>query len=129
MQKSNKNYYAIFGREMVSNNVFTTANKNNMSTYGLAQYVQTHPGTCGQDRDSTATTHDPYTLRPRQNGRHFADDISKCICLNENVWIPIKISLKFDPKGPINNIPGVVQIMAWRRPGDKPFSESMMVSS
>ena len=33
------------------------------------------------------------TLRPRQNGRHFADDIFKCIFLNENVWIPIKISL------------------------------------
>ena len=24
------------------------------------------------------------TLRPRQNGRHFADDIFKCIFLNEN---------------------------------------------
>ena len=67
------------------------------------------------------------TLRPRQNGRHFADDISKCIFLNENVWIPIKISMKFVPKGPINNIPALVQIMAWRRPGDKPLSEPMMV--
>ena len=67
------------------------------------------------------------TLRPRQNGRHFADDIFKCIILNENVWIPIKISLEFVPKGPINNIPALVQIMAWRRPGDKPLSEPMMV--
>ena len=25
------------------------------------------------------------TLRPRQNGRHFADDIFKCIFMNENV--------------------------------------------
>ena len=68
------------------------------------------------------------TLRPRQNGRHFADDIFKCIFLNENVWIPAKISMKFVPKGPINNIPALVQIMAWRRPGDKPLSEPMMVS-
>ena len=68
------------------------------------------------------------TLRPRQNGRHFADDIFKCIFLNENVWIPIEISLKFVPKGPITNIPALVQIMAWRRPGDKPLSEPMMVS-
>ena len=68
------------------------------------------------------------TLRPRQNGRHFADDIFKCIFLNENVWISIKISLKFVPKGPINNIPALVQIMAWRRPGDKPLSEPMMVN-
>ena len=66
-------------------------------------------------------------LRPRQNGRHFADDIFKCIFLNENVWIPIKISMKFVSKGPINSIPALVQIMAWRRPGDKPLSEPMMV--
>ena len=45
----------------------------------------------------------------------FPDDIFKCIFLNENVWISIKISLKFVPKGPINNIPALVQIMAWRR--------------
>ena len=68
------------------------------------------------------------TLRPIQNGRHFADDIFKCIFLNENVWIPIKISLKFVPKGTINNIPALVQTMGWRRPGDKPLSEPIMVS-
>ena len=67
------------------------------------------------------------TLRPRQNGRHFADDIFKCIFLNENVWIPIKISLKFVPQCTINNIPALIQIMAWRRPCDKPLSGPMMV--
>ena len=69
------------------------------------------------------------TLRPRQNGRHFPDDIFKWIFLNENVWISINISLKFVPMGPINNIPTLVQVMAWRRPGDKPLSEPMMVRS
>ena len=68
------------------------------------------------------------TLRPRPNSRHFADDIFKCIFVIENVWIPIIISLKFVPKGLINNIPALVQIMAWRRSGDKPLSEPMMVS-
>ena len=68
------------------------------------------------------------TLRPRQNGRHFADAIFKCNFLNENVWIPIKTSLKFVPKGQINNIPALTQIMAWRRSGDEPLSEPMMVS-
>ena len=68
------------------------------------------------------------TLRLWQNGRHFADDIFKGIFWNENVWIPIKFSLKFVPKGPINNIPALVQIMAWRRPDDKPLSEPMIVS-
>ena len=36
------------------------------------------------------------------------------------------ISLKFFPKGPINNIPALVQIMAWRRVCDKPLSEPML---
>ena len=65
----------------------------------------------------------------KMHGRHFPDDIFKCIFLNENVWISIKISLKFVPKGWINNIPALVQIMAWRRPGDKPLSEPIMVIS
>ena len=56
------------------------------------------------------------TLKPRKNGRHFAD-IFKCIFMNENAWISIEISLKFVPKGPINNITALVQIMAWCRPG------------
>ena len=68
------------------------------------------------------------TLRPRQNGRRFADDNFKRIFLNENVRISMKVSLKFVPKGRINNIPALVPIMAWRRPGDKPLSEPMMVS-
>ena len=68
------------------------------------------------------------TLRPRQNWRHFPDDIFKCILLNENGGIPIKISLKFVPKVPINNIQALVKIMAWCRPGDKPVCELMMVS-
>ena len=67
------------------------------------------------------------TLRPRQNDRHFPDDIFKWIFLNENTWISINISLKLVPTGPINNISTLVQAMAWRRPGDKPLSEPMMV--
>ena len=67
------------------------------------------------------------TLRPRQNGRHFADDTFKCIFLNENVWIVSKISLNFDPKGSIDDITALVQIMAWRLIGDKPLSEPMLI--
>ena len=67
------------------------------------------------------------TLRARQNGHHFPDDIFKWIFLNGSVWISINISLKFVPMGPINNIPTLVRVMAWRRPGDKPLSEPMMV--
>ena len=68
------------------------------------------------------------TSRPRQNDRHFADGIFKCIFLNENVRISMTISLEFVPKGLINNNPAMVRTMAWRRSGDKPLSEPMMVS-
>ena len=54
------------------------------------------------------------------------EDIFKCNLLDENVWISIEISLNFVPEGPINNIPALVQIMARRRPGDKPLSEAML---
>ena len=42
--------------------------------------------------------------------------------------ISIKISLEFVSKGPINNIPALVQMMAGLQPGDKPLSEPMMIS-
>ena len=57
---------------------------------------------------------DINTLRPRQNGRYFADNIFKCIFLNENARISLKISLTCVPKVRINNIPALVQKMAWR---------------
>ena len=67
------------------------------------------------------------TLRPRQNGRHFADDTFKRIFIESNVRNSINISLKFVPKGRIHNITSLVRIMAWCRPGDKPLSEHMLV--
>ena len=70
-----------------------------------------------------------YHIEAETRGRHFADDTFKCIFFNENVGITIKISLKFVPNGPINNIPTVVQIMAWRHPGDKPLSEPMITDA
>ena len=69
------------------------------------------------------------TLRLRRNGRHFPDYIFKCIFLNQNESTLLKISLKFFvPMIWINNIPALVQIMAWRQPCDKPLSEPMLVS-
>ena len=44
-----------------------------------------HSGWWRGDLDNTGLDID--TLRPRQNGRHFADNIFRCILLNENVWI------------------------------------------
>ena len=68
------------------------------------------------------------TLRPRQNVHHFADDTLKRISLNKNYTITIEISLNSVPKRPINNVPSLVQIMAWCRPGGKPLSEPMVVT-
>ena len=59
---------------------------------------------------------------------HFPDDILRCIFLNENVMIWINFSSEFIVNGLIDNIPSlVVQIMAWRTPGDKPLSEPLMI--
>ena len=68
-------------------------------------------------------------LKPGQNGHHLADDIFKCIFVNENVWIVIKISLNFVLHGPFNIIAALDQVMAWRRSGAKLVSETMMISS
>ena len=66
--------------------------------------------------DTYVTTHSIFnTLRPRQHGRNFADDISMFILLNEHAWL-----------SRITNIPVMVQIIGWRWPCDKPLSEPMM---
>ena len=57
---------------------------------------------------------------------NLADNIFKCIFLNENDRIPIQISLKFVPRSLIDNKPALVQVMAWRRTGGKPLSEPML---
>ena len=59
--------------------------------------------------------------------------ISQTTHSNALSWIKIyefwlKISRQFVPQGPINNIPALVPIVAWRRQGDKPLSEPMMTS-
>ena len=56
----------------------------------------------------------------------LADDISKCIFLNENINIMIQISLKLVPRSPIDNKPALDQVMAWRQTCDKPLPETMM---
>ena len=58
----------------------------------------------------------------------LADYIFKCIFLNGNGRISIQISLKFVPRSTIDNKEALGQVMAWRRPGDKPLSEPMMVN-
>ena len=73
--------------------------------------------------------YEPYWLNtspPRQFGRKIADDTFNCISFNEDVWISIEISLKFVPNGPIDDKSALVQVMAWRRTGDKPLPKPML---
>ena len=63
---------------------------------------------------------------PGQNGHPIEKDIFRCIVVNEKFCILIKISLKFVPKNSTDYNPALVQIMAWRRIGDKPLSEPML---
>ena len=58
----------------------------------------------------------------------LASNIFRCIFLNENIQILTKISQNFVPKGPINNIPALIQITAWHRPVDKPLMVSLQMS-
>ena len=66
-------------------------------------------------------------------GRDKIDAISQTTISNTFSWMKmLECRLKFHWSvflrvGPINNILSLVQIMAWRRPGDKPLSEPMMV--
>ena len=61
-------------------------------------------------------------LRPRQNGRHFPNDIFKRSLSDENVRVSINISLNFVPYGSNDKKPALVQIMALPQSGDKPLS-------
>ena len=70
--------------------------------------------------------HQCNILRPRRNWYNFAE-IYKCIFLNKNVFF-LKLAQKSVPKGTFNNIPALVQIIAWQRPDDKSSSKPIMVS-
>ena len=61
-------------------------------------------------------------------GRDKLLPLHRHLQMHLNVWISLKISLKFVAKSQINNILALIQIMAWRRPGDNPLSETMMDS-
>ena len=53
-------------------------------------------------------------------------DIFKSIFVNENDLIRIEISLKFVLRCPVDNMPELVQVMAWHRSGDKPLPDTKL---
>ena len=64
------------------------------------------------------------TIRPKRDGQHFADDIFKCILLNENISISLRILQKYVLKVRIDSISALFQTMTWRQSDDKPLSET-----
>ena len=66
-------------------------------------------------------------------GRDKMDAVSQTTLSKAFSWMKmLEFRLRFHwslflYKGPINNSPALVQIMAWRRSGDKPLSEPMLV--
>ena len=96
-------------RRMVSDKSSTVDNK-----YSFCIYMQPNSQLSG------------IILRLRQDGCHFPDNNLKLIFVNENLLILNKISFQIVPRCPINNIPALGQIMAWRRPGAKPLSAPMI---
>ena len=65
----------------------------------------------------------PWTKWPPSSGRHFQMHFLEWKCINFDYYLTEICS-----QGPNQQIPALVQIMAWRLPGNKPLSEPMMVS-
>ena len=89
---------------------------------------QTWPGFPKCKRLVRCNSHSINTLRPRKNGRHFADDILKCIFFNANLWTSNTLSLKYVPYGLFGDMSALVQIIAWCRTSNKPLSDLMMIT-
>ena len=85
-------------------------------------------------RPSVRTYVRPYVRSPKyllstSTWRHISDALRWVLSsFLINIWISLKISLKFLPEARIKNIPALVQIMALCLFGTKPLSELMMVS-
>ena len=65
-------------------------------------------------------------MRPRQNGKHFADKIFENIFLRENLDYLMQISMNSVLKGSVDNMSALFQVMAWHLSGAKPLPEPMM---
>ena len=102
-------------------------NHNTFSIWGLCFFLILFFCCCCCCCCCIAFTHSQIeyflTLPPWTNGRHFADDISRCIFVNEKFCNLIKISLKF---APVDSNSALVQIMAWHRIGHMPLSEAVL---
>ena len=101
--------------------------KQHHRLYSLGLGKWTSAGVISRRRQLSIRWYNNITRSPPGlNGRHFADDIFRCIFVNEKFSILNKFSLKFVPKGLTDNNPAMVQMMVWRHKGDKPLSEPVL---
>ena len=80
-------------------------------------------GTCGLPTHRTAFNIEAETIWTPFRRRHFHVHFRQW-----KLWYFDWIFTEICSQGPIDNNPALVQIMAWRRSGDKPLSEPMMVT-
>ena len=59
----------------------------------------------------------------------FADIIFRSIFFNENYCILIQISLKFVPKGSVDYMSALVEVMVWHQTADKQNFEPILFSN
>ena len=86
----NFNIYRAWHFVLISNTVYTIS----LESHPYLTVVKAATGIWGpvyksspQLCNNASATTPINTLRPRQNGRHFPDDIFKWIFVNENAWI------------------------------------------
>ena len=60
-----------------------------------------------------ALTTPSLLISPGQNRLRFADDIFRCIFMNEKLCILIQISLKFVRRSPKDNKPALLHVLSW----------------
>ena len=124
LEENNINFNAICLQET------WLPHKSDTSLYNIPGYQLIHKGrSCSEKPILTNAEWSVIIniLRPRHNGHRFPDNILKWIFVNGNVWISIKINLKIVASIPINNIPALVQIMAWRRPDAMLLSDQTII--
>ena len=113
-------YFKLKQSKFSSNFEFDRNTVSGTSTWHVITCLQCYKDNVSWNTIVLLFTSSIITLRPRQNGHHFTDGILKWISFNENVRILIEILLKLEHMGRINNIPALIQIMAWCCPGNYP---------
>ena len=80
------------------------------------QAILTNPWSCDH------TPANPLTLWGQNKmAANFTNDIFKCIAINANMWISVKVSLNFAPQDPIDNNLVLAHAVSWCQKDPKPL--------